>query len=351
MDYSVFNNSGNLQHQFFTAEDILRYVSEEEIFELVFGYQPEELDRDVSPFRNDNEPGCIFSRDPNGKLRFIDFGNNNNTNGIKASHLDCFDAVRLHFKLKNFRDTLLFIKTKLIDSKGINLIPRGKSVSKISSKSNKNFSFDVVLRDYQLRDKYFWGQFGITKENLLEDKVYPVIQARLYNTKKGDMVINYRDIAYVYTDFASKAKKLYSPLSKNKFTTDCVADDLSGETSLPPSGKKLIITKSYKDYRVLKNAGLTTVWVTSETTPPSDEKLVSLCSRFESVLIIFDNDSVGIFSAAVLKDKINSLLPGKANYWYLPENLLKRGIKDPADYFKKFGRLSLLKLLQINNVF
>ena len=60
---------------FINKKKILEYVSEEQIFELVFGFEPVECEYVESPFRDDRNPGCWFQYCPSGKLRFVDFAN------------------------------------------------------------------------------------------------------------------------------------------------------------------------------------------------------------------------------------------------------------------------------------
>ena len=49
----IFNYSEDEKRGFIDKDDILKYVSEEDIFELVFGFKPKEFDYVTSPFRND----------------------------------------------------------------------------------------------------------------------------------------------------------------------------------------------------------------------------------------------------------------------------------------------------------
>lgn len=332
-----------------TPELVLKYVDESDIFGLVFGVIPEEYDTCVSPFREDKNPGCIFSRDPKGKLRFCDFGNKKEKNGVKMSHMDCFDAVKVYFGLSNFRSTLEFIYNNLIKGKNLS-IRKGYEVE--NSYKKEGFYFSTAIRDFEYRDKVFWfDSYGITKKNLIEDKVFAINKLFLRNTKKGDLDIDIKGLGYLYTDFESGHKKVYTPFAKTRFITDCKNDDIGGLRFLPQSGKKLIITKSYKDYRVLRNLGLNVVWFQNEGMFPSEELLISLCRRFESVVIFFDCDSTGIFSSIMLRDLINSFLPYKARIYHIPEHFLERRVKDPSDYYKKFGRSKLIELLQTHNVF
>ena len=335
---------------FINKDRILKYVSEEDIFELVFGYKPVEFEYVTSPFRDDKTPGCWFERDiSTSKLRFIDFANNEIVGGIKMKNMDCFNAIQVYFKLKNFYRTLEFIKTKLIDGKDIKHdIIHIKPSTKQKRIVKKEVKIYISTRDFNSRDKNFWSRYGISKQNLIDDKVFPVKKFKLLNTKKGDFVSTIYDICYAYTEFDSERKKLYRPFKKGKgrFITNCKANDIGGLKSLVPFGRQLIISKSYKDFRVLKNQGLNVVWFQNEGMFPSSEELTSLIERFNKVVIFFDNDEPGIIAANKLRDIVNSNFPKKARSICLPIVLLQEDIKDPSDLYKNKGEKMLHQFLK-----
>ena len=95
---------------FISKESILSLITQEEIFELVFKFKPEEFNYVVSPLRNDDVPGCWFSYHYTGTLYFIDFGS-------KRPHSDCFNIVQDYFKFPNFYLTLEYIHKTLIQGK------------------------------------------------------------------------------------------------------------------------------------------------------------------------------------------------------------------------------------------
>ena len=82
--------------------EILSLVTEEEIFSLVFGYEPKEYDRVCSPLRKDGEPNCYFEVNPvTGRLEMIDWA----TSEIRW---DSFNTVKTYYNLPNFYLTLFF---------------------------------------------------------------------------------------------------------------------------------------------------------------------------------------------------------------------------------------------------
>lgn len=330
-------NSDKLDRRgFISKESILSLVTQEEIFELVFKFKPQEFEYVVSPLRNDDVPGCWFSLHDNGILYFVDFGNG-------RTHSDCFNIVQDYFKFPNFYLTLEFIFNSLIRGKTeLKPIEAKKEVKKEAKKKVKLL---IEARPFNAQDGQFWAQYGIKKKDLIEDRVFPVHRLYALNTKTGSHAIECRDIAYSYTDFPDSRKKIYFPLreGKKRFITNCSQNDVGGINSLAPCGSELIITKGYKDYRVLKNHGKNVVWFQNEGMIPNDLILNQLVKHFVNVIVWFDNDQPGITASEKVKNHINTMFPSKAKNLWLPESGLSVGIKDPSDciakdpmYFQKF---------------
>ena len=344
MSQYTFTSDSVDRRGFIDKKTILESVTQEEIFQLVFGYLPVEFEYVKSPFRRDNNASCWFEYHGN-KLRFNDFGNSFVWNNIVMMNIDCFDAVQVYYNIPNFYLTLQFINSKLIEGKPV--LPRLPE-----PKYNKDIKQRVKLliesRQYSIYDKNFWDPYEIRKENLIEDKVFAVKRVYALNTKRGNIVSNCSDIAYSYNEFLDGRKKLYFPHreGKRRFLTNCTKEDIGGVNTLVPYGKSLIITKSYKDCRVLRNNGRHAVWFQNEGMIPSDSNLSLLVKHFANVTVWFDNDQTGIKASRKVTDRINSIYPGKAKELYLPEMALSIGIKDPSDciakdkiYFKSFLKL------------
>jgi hypothetical protein len=334
----TFNYTSDVIHRrgFISKEAILQLVSQEEIFSLVLNYIPKEFDYVVSPLRIDKSPGCWFSYHTNGILYFIDFGHT-------RTHSDCFNLVQDYFKIPNFYLTLEYIYATLIQGK--DRLPSIVVKEDTVRTEKKRVKLIIEARAFNLLDKGFYTPYGITKPNLIEDKVFPTSKLYLLNTKTGSHVINCDPFTYTYTEFADSRKKVYFPkkTGSKRFLTNCTKDDIGGIHLLPMYGQELIITKGYKDYRVLKNMGKNVVWFQNEGMIPNDLILYSLVRHFVNVIVWFDNDQAGIIASEKIKQKINSMFPGKAKNLWLPERGLEFGVKDPSDcrakepqYFQHF---------------
>jgi hypothetical protein len=319
---------------FISKEVILSSVTQEDIFGLVFDNVPEEFSLVSSPLRKDRTPGCWFEYHGE-KLRFVDFANPRVVDGIKLSNVDCFDMVRVFYNIPNFYLTLDYIYNTLVRGKEPS-IP--KVINRELVREDKpKVKILIESRPFGESDQKFWSKYGIRKKDLMEDKVFAIKKYYALNTKRGNIVSDCRDLAYSYNDFQESRKKIYFPSREGRFRflTNCTKEDVGGINSLFVYGKQLIITKSYKDYRVLKNNGKNVVWFQNEGMTPSKSLLNNLVKRFDNTLVWFDNDQTGIESSEKLVTVLNSISPGKANSICLPEALLDRGIKDPSDCIAK----------------
>lgn len=335
-----------LQKDFISKEKVLQYLTEEQIFELVFGFIPVEYEYITSPFRIDGNPGCWFSYSTDRKLRFTDYGNPDVIQGISMMNIDCFDAIQVYFKLQNFYQTLNFLKDKIIN--GFQGITQAYQKAEKVNKSSVIINIDA--RDFESKDRRFWEPYGISKNDLIEDKVFPVKRMGLLNTKKGDIIKRLNDSCYAYTNFQQRRKKLYLPFKKGskRFITNCTQNDIGELNSLPMSGDLLVISKSYKDCRVIKNQNYNSIWFQNEGMIPSNDILLSLSRRFKYLVVLFDNDDAGIKAGKKVTDKINSLFNRKAMHIYLPQHLLEKGIKDPSDMYKLKGPRHIQQFLKNN---
>jgi hypothetical protein len=339
---------------FISKDKILEYVSQEDIFQLVFGFKPEEFEYITSPFRDDKNAGCWFEIDFNtNKLRFTDFADTRIINGVRMSNIDCFDAVMIYFGLPSFYKTLEFIKAKLIDGKEIKHSIFQRKEIRTVKREKKKVRILMSTRDFFLQDKWFWqNRYLITKENLIEDKVFPIRKFKLFDTKSGDHTFRTEDIAYGYTEFKSGNKKIYRPKQKGprRFITNCDADDVGGMHSNIKSGRLLIITKSYKDFRVLRNLGLNVRWLQNEGMFPKSQEFWSLIESFDKVVIFFDNDEAGIKAAISLVELINFTEIDKASFIHLPVDLLAKKISDPSDLLHRQNQQELINFLKYKRI-
>lgn len=333
--------NSNTDKRYITKEDILSQLTQEQLFLIVFD-KVVEFEYITSPFREDDNPGCWFER-YNNILYFIDYGSGD------RSHIDCFEAIKIYFNLNSFRETLLFIDDNINELKE-KVSQYDKSIIHIAETIRNKKSINVKTRNYYDIDRKFWQKYEITKQNLIDDKVFPVshIHLRFENEQKSFEVY---DVCYAFTDFQDGRKKLYYPYKKGKdrFRTTCEKNDIGNINQINPFSQKLIITKSYKDCRVLRNQGINSIWFQNEGVIPDLDILFPLISHYEDIIIFYDNDNTGIKASNKIANVISSEL-NKGRSLHLPTNLLQENIKDISDLIVK-DKKEVVEFLRKNELY
>ena len=320
---------------------ILQYISEEQIYEYVLGFLPKEFDYICSPLRIDNNPGAFFQRGLySDKLLFIDYAD------PSCTHNDCFSFIQRYYNLTDFYETLKFIQQNIIEKNGFK---KGFIQKETKQKTQKKpAEIRIETRPFNYTDGLFWSRFGISRENLIKDKVFAVQRIFLKNGRKGDRNIPVYTKCYAFTNFKDNRKKLYFPYKKGKyrFLSTCTRNDVNID-EISKDTNQLVISKSYKDNRVLKNLKVNSIWFQNEGAFP--DNLQDIVKDFEDVVVFFDNDNPGIAAAEKLVTLINDY-SNKARMVYLDKELLSQGIKDPADLYSKKGIDYLTEFLLNNNI-
>lgn len=265
-------------HTDLQVEDIYRLYDEYEIFSLIFNEIPDLDQVYLSPFREDKNPSCYFEQ--KDKLYFVDWGEKTRS---------CITAIKDYFKL----DTLTEVCTFIVS----NLNKTSKSPYSNVLKKEYNTVIIPVKKEWTKEDIQYWKQFGISTQELEEDNVLSI---------KGYFI---NDIPYITDDLSysikisDKVYKIYRPYQskKYKWRTNASPNDIV-YYSYPKD--YLIVTKSYKDCRVLRNLGYCAIWLQNEGAIPSD---LDYIKSFNKIYIFFDNDTAGINAAY----KLNNLLENK----------------------------------------
>jgi len=126
--------------------------------------------------------------------------------------------------------------------------------------------------------------------------------------------------------------------------------DIGGLEHLQKGGH-LVLSKSYKDHRVLRNQGVNAVWLQNEGAVPSPEVLAHLARSSTGIAVLFDSDATGMAAAQRVSESVNRLFPGRARPLWPPTEWRERfGAKDPADIYRKMGRKHLLRFLSDNGL-
>lgn len=320
-----------------TIEKVVSSLTEEAIFLFVIGYVPEEYEYVTNPFREDNNPGCFFkTSSKTGRLCLNDYATTKKINGVQLGHFDCIGAAQIKFGF-GIHQTLKYLVDN-IDSECSSIFCVNKDLTK--KKSVKTI-IQSRHREFNNADRrYLFNRYGITRANCIEDKTYPVTSFLITN-HKGQNTVRPNTIAYEF-NFESGNKKIYMPKEKLRFITNTNQNDVGGVGYLDfiREDKTLVITKSYKDYRVLKNADISEcVWFQNEGCRP--DNINAILEGYKRVVFFYDNDTQGKFASTSFAKDYN------ADYLWVPEY---PRVTDPSDMYFRQGKKNLYKFLTENKL-
>lgn len=336
-----------------TTYDIIQRVPQLELYKYIVGYEPRESRYYTSPVRqHDVTPGTWYIWE-DGKLFHIDFAD-----PIRQRR-DCFQILmeRSNLTLPQAVSHLIsvfkltpespILFPELAQGKGFR---RGSQEGKTSGLREQSTEITFKARVFDDDDKKFWyDRYGVQKRQLIDDQVFPIIWYRFWSKTKNDwIVIRPRGVAYAYTDFEHGRIKIYCPEAdkKHRFLTNCGANDIGSihkATPLP----QLVIAKSYKDCRVLRNEGVNAVWFQNEGMVPDMELLQKLVSPYREIILLFDNDYTGMMASQKLTDIIRPMTT-IVRATHIPKSY--QNTKDPADLRHYQGPDELKRFLDLNQI-
>lgn len=351
-------NSNNLSKKY-----VLEKVSQVSIFSEYFDIPIPVIQHCIdtgelilSPIREDRHPTVGFRYDNKGKLKMRDF----------AGYFwgDCFDAVA--FILSQFQDKPISVNDKndfirilrhitftfkdifYGEEKDETLTAQIKEAIQLSR--NKKPIIDLVVRNWNENDKFYWNGIGVTLQHLNINFVYPIEQYYINKNTNPEPKYYYKETDPCYAYFLGKDRnginsiKLYFPnrdKKATKFITN--ANHLEGIYNLERNDYNyIILTKSTKDrlsigctiasifpYGVLQNIKIGVINIPHETYKLRNNEydwLKSKLSEKGKIISLMDNDRPGIVEANFLRKQYN-IIP-----IFIPPYT---GCKDFAEYRAK----------------
>lgn len=324
-------------------EHILQKVSQLDIMSMCLGEKAELGVRYVSPCRKDDNPDCRLEERFDGTILFIDFGE-----ARGKTHRNCFRLVMDSYGV-TYQTSLQIICSHFgLSTVSVNYEPI-KVKPQVNNNSIETTPYQTIIdyrtREYNKHDIKHWSQYLIYPEHLLEDNTHAVSEI-IIDSNKGRK--SFKPFSPCYSFDFKHHVKLYMPYNnpKYKWITNCDENDIGNIENLPKTGEEVIIQKSYKDHRVLRNVdfGLNVIWTQNEGCIPDAKILLDLTLRFNVITIFYDNDKAGRLAALKLRNIILSINPSaKVRFVYLPR---RWGHKDPGEFINKEGRKDLQSVLQ-----
>ena len=108
--------------------------------------------------------------------------------------------------------------------------------------------------------------------------------------------------------------------------------------------KTIVITKSYKDARVLRNYNINAIWFQNEGMLPSTEILVEILNKNNKIIIWYDNDNAGKIASEKIKNKILKIFNAEITLFFCTVH------KDPSDTLKENKELFKKELIKLKKL-
>lgn len=313
-----------------------------------------------NPFRDDITPTCNYYYSlVDDKLRMRDYSGRSQGHDDRMFNADIFDVVALRNKL-NTGDKHAF---KLI----LNIIAKDFKIHKYEN-PDEVVNFDKFLtsqKDTKTRirimkiaprawnksdGQYWYDKYGITSNTLKQHKVYPIdvlwledrngLLNRIYIYKTSDPAYAY----YGGKENGIDIWKVYFPFRRHKTQSKVITNKafMQGFDTMNPAPFG-IITKSYKDVMTLKEFGIQSVSLASESIPPTLDEVFTLKYTFTFLFSLLDFDRAGIRMAIFLRKQygIEPLMFTRG--WY---ESVDYGVKDFSDCREEYGRTKTMEIIK-----
>ncbi len=286
-----------------------------------------------SPFRKDDNPSFGIFLSATNELIFNDY------------KLGGGDFIKFVSLMENcsYKEAMSILNKRY----NVNLIDLNKPISSTYTKppliTNKTVEkksetwINIIPRKWQLHDKQYWSQYEISKATLEYFDVSPI--SKFFINQYGYKAHKYA-YAYYYEPSVYKIYQPYLLVKDGKFWSNIKNSEIyQGVNQLPDSGELLFITSSLKDVMVLYEAGFSGIAPHTEHQILSEGLFSYYKSKWDLMIVLYDNDEAGILHANKMVDKF------KLKSLVLPES----DTKDPSDFVKKYD-LSTLKDWILNNL-
>lgn len=315
-----------------TKELILSRFSEEQLMEYYL-HIPVKKGLFRSPLRRDKQPTCSFYRNKSGTLIFKDFAT--------GQHLNIFDVVQSIFKCDYF-EALRIIANDfgIVRDNALHKNPGKINLNPIKIKDKEISKIQIEVQEFTDSELKWWGKYGISKDILKRFNVYSCKHVFLNDQLFAESQQHCPIFGYYGKKYQGlELWRCYFPKRTSfRFITNWPSKKIQGYDQLPKKGKLLVITKSMKDSMCLYSCGITACAPNSENLFIPDKVLEDLKSRFENIVVLYDNDRPGLYNMAKIRREHPEL-----TYIFIPK---RYGSKDISDFYKDHGRKETLNLIK-----
>lgn len=296
----IFSTLGMLSFDLILSKQfILSKLSEEEIFQRYLQVYPRLGDKYINTLpgrpKADRRPGCNFFERSDGRLIFKDWAWKN---------FDCIEAAQQYYGV-GYHKTLQFIARdfNLLSDELVSTNREPVSIQQQEPRRKHREGYtpiQVKRKPWKSREVTFWQlpDRPVAVEELEQLYTFSISHFWMDGKLAG------QDLSMSFGYYLGNPDKwqIYRPLVKNslyKFRQSSSAW-LIGTEGLSQVGY-VLVTKSYKDYVILKLLGFNVCCVLSETMW-FDEAQQQLLDSYGSVFLLYDNDEPGIKAATERAD-------------------------------------------------
>lgn len=315
-----------------TKELILSRFSEEQLMEYYL-HLPVKKGLFRSPLRRDKQPTCSFYRNKSGTLIFKDFAT--------GQHLNVFDVVQSIFRCDYFEALRIIANDfEIVRDTTLHKNPGKINLNPIKIKDKEISKIQIEIQEFTDNELKWWRRYGITRDILKRFDVYSCKHVFLNDQLFAESQQHCPIFGYYGKKYQGlELWRCYFPKRTSfRFITNWPSKKIQGYDQLPKKGKLLVITKSMKDSMCLYSCGITACAPNSENLFISDKVLEDLKSRFENIIVFYDNDRPGLYNMAKIRKEHPEL-----TYVFIPK---KYGSKDISDFYKDHGRKETLNLIK-----
>jgi hypothetical protein len=319
-----------------TLENVLKKVSPYQIFKF---YMPKlNVGRATnSPFRKDtNASFGLVVNSETGDIIYNDMRGGDSGNWIKflmkLRGVDFLDTLRI--VNRDMSLGLVDFSTAPIMSKPI----KSQIVENVTAKDlARELHLHVQRRKWQQHDADYWLSYGIGRAEL-GDETYPI--SSYWFNDWGTQIADKHAYGYdFYQDGDFFRRKIYQPFSEtDKWKTNLNTLVIDGIKDIPKEGDLLIITKARKDRLVLKGLDYTAIATNNESSWIPQVNFDKLKTRFDEIVIFFDNDEAGLMNAAKFGEDYD------LRHIHIPTDSSEQ--TDISDFRHDFGELATKRMLK-----
>ncbi len=213
----------------------------------------------------------------------------------------CFDLVMKLHKI-SFSDALEIIDRDLCLF--IGNIPIRKTENNHPESSKLTYS--IKKREFNDAELNYWFKFGITISTLLKYNVAAIEQFSNTNKEGKVYTVTSKPDKFIFGYDNGNWIKLYKPLDEKQYRFQYLGSKESsyifGWLQLPEKGEIVFITGGEKDVMSLAANGFNAISLNSETATLENKIAEELKSRFNQIIVLYDNDETGMKQSEILSN-------------------------------------------------